>query len=507
MTRLAQGPPLPVRLSKHDRLQLEVKSELLCAAPGVTEAEWVLDLWFVLPQATGISPDGYTPDEFYEDVRAYVRLKTPEVGLDELCRADGRGSPLAVLSLLRHRAHEGRLTRAEHGLLYQEAKLLCAMLKTQLRQHDLTIAELDSEPLLTALGTLAEQLGELLSTWRDVREDLRERVDRRGREVLDFTDESISIQIELAALESVGRLPKDQHADARAAALVSLAEGESGYRRRKGWRTVVQEDPGGDFVDQARLLKKYVSSVLHLHLTPVRFDGMARQGALGVAAGLAMGWAVFAQLVMLFAWDLQPQKGVGIGFVTSFSVLAILAYVLKDRIKATTSAALSKRLTGILNDRRHDITLPEAEAPSGRVSERMCFESSSDLPEDVQALRTASSRNLLLLRAEQDVLRYTRQVELKVRQATELFPRLDGLSDILRINVWRWIRTYARARKEIPFVDDDGKVAVAKLDNLYYVDVIVRFQRTAPEPATRLSQLKLALNRRGIVSVEEVSVV
>ena len=504
MTPLLHSPPLPVRLTKHDRLQLEVKTELLSPGPSVRKAAWVMDMWFVLPQATGIAPGGYSSDDFYEDVRAYVRLKTPDVDLEQLCRVDGLSSPLAVLQTLRHRSHGGNLTAGERSLLRQETKLLCGMLKTQLRDFDMSSTGCGPDELVDEAGRLAGLLGGLVTSWRGLRSDLRERVAWRGKEVLDFSDESISVQVELAALDLLIRLPKARREEPGPLALKALAEAESAYREDKGWRTVVHESEDGEFIDQARLLKKYVSSVLHLHLRPVRFDGVARQGALGLAAGLAMGWAVFAQLVMLFAWDLQPQKGVSLGFVTSFSVLAILAYVLKDRIKAATGAALSKRLSALLSDRRHEIVLPEASKPSGRLSERMCFESSDDLPPDVAALRTASSRNLLLLRATQDVLRYTRQIDLQARHATAMFPRLDGLSDILRINVWRWIRTYATARKQVPFIDPDGKLGVRKLDNLYFVDVIVRFERLEPEPATRLSQFTLALNRRGIVSVHEV---
>ena len=102
------------------------------------------------------------------------------------------------------------------------------------------------------------------------------------------------------------------------------------------------------------------------------------------------------------------------------------------------------------------------------------------------------------------MLRYTRQIELRPRATATAFPRVDGLSDILRLNVWRWIRTYARTRKEIPYVDHKGGVQLRKLDNLYFVDVIVRFQRLEPKPATHLAHLRLALNRRGLVEVEEV---
>ena len=104
MTTAPSPTPLPFRLTRHDRNQLEIKSELLIPSATQEHAAWETDLWFVLPQATGIAPGGYGADHFYEDLRAYVRLKTPVVPLHELVRIDGEGSPLAVLALIADRS-------------------------------------------------------------------------------------------------------------------------------------------------------------------------------------------------------------------------------------------------------------------------------------------------------------------------------------------------------------------------------------------------------------------
>ena len=498
----------PVRVTAHDRLQLEVKSELLCESVTQEKVTWTVDLWFALPQATGIAPGSYSSDEFYEDLRSYMRLKTPVVPLPDLVTSRGEGSPLATLAILAQRARGGALTGADRRVLIQECKLLSAILKSQLREWAREREGLGGEARLAACEELRPLLDTLVQEWRTARDVLMGRVRKaRCKDVLNYTDESLSVQVELAALEQLAGLDKPGRASPVAEALRGMAERERAYRRDKGWRTVVAEGrPAVGYVDQARLLKKYISSVLHLHLVKSRWDGLVRQGIFAVAAGLAMLWAVIAQILMFMTWDLTLQRGVSLGFLGTFAGMWVITNILKDRIKATTAATLTRKLPAFMSDRRHGLLLPDPDDQLiGHVSERMVFERTSELPPEVAALRTASARTHLLLLADQDVLRYTRQIELRPRAAARWFPRIDGLTDILRLNVWRWIRTYARARKVIPYLDDDGAVKSRKLDNLYYVDVIVRWTQRGETKRTRLSQLRLALNRRGLVAVEEVS--
>jgi len=506
VTRLPPTTPLPVRLTAHDRLQLEIKTELLSPGPSVEKASWCVDLWFALPQATGIAPGSYSSDDFYEDLRSYTRLKTPVVPLADLVRATGPGSPLSALSALASTSRGSRVTGSEARTVVQECKLLSAILKSQLRDRFMAQSGLETDSVEEEALELADLLTDLMTAWRSVREQLDSyELPERCRDVLSYTDESLSVQTETAALDQVLALPKERRDAAAASRLKGLADQERAHREDKGWRTLVGDaHEGSEYVDQARLLKKYVSSVLHLHLQPNRWDGLARAGIPAFAAGLAMLWAVGAQIGMFLAWDMQLQRGVSFGFLGVFTLLAVIAYILKDRIKAGTTRALTRRLPAVLSDRRNDLHMPDLEEPVGRISERMGFVRSSEMPPDVQALRTASTRAHLLLIADQDVLHYSRRIDMRPRLTATQFPRVDGLSDILRLNVWRWIRTYARTRKAIPFVDDDGEVQTRKLDNLYFVDVIVRFERLAPTPASQLSHLRLALNRRGLVGVEEV---
>jgi hypothetical protein len=493
----------PVRLSRHDRNQLEIKIEYLLPSIDTDLAEWQVDFWFVLPLAAGVGSGDYPPDLFYEDLRAYVRLKTPHVPLDQLCRGDGAGSPLSALNAVLFRADPTGVRRSDLDTVASEAKLLCSILKSELRDWSNSLGP-DEAERIGAGRDLAGYLQSLIADWRDVSEKLLDLpLQEVARDALKFCDESLSLQAEGAALALWEQIAEGPGARKVRKQLKAIAAKEMNHRRAQGWLTVLDdESDDARYLDQARLLKKYVASVLHLKIETSRWHGIARHGALGVAAGIAMGWAVFAQILMLLALDLQIQRGVSLGVLTAFSVGAVFAYILKDRIKATLGAVLSRHLPRVLSDRRHALRVIGADRPVGSMEEWMGFVGRKDLPVEIAALQEGSLRNRVLMSTPQEVLHYRRRMSLKPRTAARHFPRVDGITEVLRLQMGRWVRTLASTRKDVTFLDG-GQPSHRKLPNHYYADVLVRFERLTPEPQVRVGQMRLVLDRRGLVAVEE----
>ncbi len=495
-----------LRVGRHDRLQLELKLEQPTPSLDATAVDYEVDLFFWLPQATSVSASEYPPELFYEDLRVYTRLKTPDVPLDQIVRPDGAGSPLFVLETVLERADDDGPLAGDVAMVCSEPKLLCAMLKSRVRD---LFAELDPKDLDGAAPRLAAEMECLVTAWRSAKDRLLafEDLDPLARDSLNYCDEAVSIQVELAVLQMLGLMRQHERSPAGVAARLStLASDERRYRHAAGWRTVLRPDgterQDEAVLDQGRLLKKYWSSVLHLSPRRDRWDSLARHGALGVAAGLAMLWAVAVQVWMLIALGLQVQKGVSLGFIAVFSGLAVGAYVLKDRIKAWTSAWLARRLPRWFDDRRFHLHPDGGETSLAKTAERVQFVSPDAVPEAVLEARLASLRNRLLLEARQDVLHYRRRVQQNPRRGVAGFTRYDGLTDVLRLNLWRWVRGYARSRRRLELLDEDGDLLTRRVDNRYFVDLIARYRRVSPEPFEVYSHHVLVLNRHGIVRVE-----
>ena len=74
----------------------------------------------------------------------------------------------------------------------------------------------------------------------------------------------------------------------------------------------------GNFLLRVGMLKKYVSSVLFLEKRPLKNTDWFQHVALGLAAGLAMTWAVLAQFFMFFYLGLELQQTMNSTLISMF---------------------------------------------------------------------------------------------------------------------------------------------------------------------------------------------
>jgi len=494
-----------IELRKHDRLNLEIKLEH--PAPDATEerVESLVDLWFFLPPAIGITTETYGSADFYGDLRAYTRLKTPAIPLSELARVDGPRSPLATLATIREELPTGPMPRQVGQMIRGEARLLCCMLRRSSRDIHRLLAVTPSpglEPLCTQVVEHAQQL---LASWRTVCTKLRaSRLDPRTRDALQTCDEALSLEVEALA----SRILLD-HGDAigdGSEELAELATTERRLRSARGDRSGAHPSADGadtraDFWDQASLLKKYVSQALFLVARENSGQKTLEHLAKAFAAALAMAWTVALQVATVLLLGLELNSQVDVRMVVLFSLIAVGGYILKDRIKDTVGKRLASAIPRLLYDRRLDLFRKDDTLQLGQVQERVRFAGVDDAPRDVRTLRVVTARTPLVLHTDAHCLHYQRRVVTFPRQGTRTFARLVGLTDILRVNLAAWTRTLDRRRKSVAMVSDDGLVSVEEVPNRYLVDVVARISSPTDDTVV-LQAWRLVLTRRGLVRVE-----
>ena len=508
-----------IRLKQHDRLQLELKVEHRVTADTAKKVRSELDVWFYLPPASGVGLGNYATDRFYEDLRVFTRLKTPSYSLEELCTPDDVSAPLGRLYERVRALPDGTLPEKREKALRRDCRLLVMAARLALRVDlDAEFDEEDPEPVVHSSQQLAQLARTLLNLFRTLQPQLKSReLRKRTRRCLSFADEYLSVLVEFAAVESMSQLEamglddgpvRETYDDLRA-----LARHEEAYRDAKGWRSVYRTDPTDPsgraaFLDQTSLLKKYFGAVLYLDVQRDKRDEWAEHFALGLAAALAMTWAIGLQVFTFFALGLDLTQNMGMGLVFVFSMIAVVGYILKDRIKATVANALRKKLPQWLSDRRNRLFTPDGERAFGRIEERMHFVQSEEVPEAVREARLASLRTKLVTEAETDVLHYHRELIIEPEKARAEASHFEGLSDILRVNIWRWIRTFATTRKPIPLLNREGRPTIVEAPNEYVVDVLVRYRIGASsserEASTQVHRERMFLNRRGILRVVPV---
>jgi hypothetical protein len=487
-----------------------------------------VDLWLFLPHAVGVDENDYGRDDFYQDLRAYTRLATPKLSLAALTEAQNPLSPLHQLDTYAGSLGAGKPPRPLRKAIRRECRLLgCTFrvaTRTPLDALRSAMTSLDTDRSAQLATTFANQCHAILNNYRQLAQRYQDRtLGKRTRRCMGFTDEYLSLQAEegvAAAIEEVDKYlssgegkdgqPQESALTEARRELAALAKSEQAYRAVRGWRTVLaeQKDDSADagYVDQAGLLKKYIASALFLRLENSRTQAWAEHAALGFAAALAMAWAVGVQLAAFFLLGMELNQSMSAGLMVAFATIAVAAYIMKDRIKASVAGALQSRLPTWLPDRTQRIFLPDEDTPIGTISERMEFVDQEHVPPEILKTRLATARSHLVAESQPDILHYHRDVKFDARGAAKAFPRFDGVKDVLRLNVWRWLRTLASHRKRMMWLDDDGVLKERNVPHEYVVDLIVRYTHRSGRDlsGSAIGKARVWMDRRGILRVQLV---
>ncbi len=288
--------------------------------------------------------------------------------------------------------------------------------------------------------------------------------------------------------------------------LRALAEEEAAYRRRYGYLTLTEGGlaAGEYFTYRASLLKKTVQQALYLNPRQSESDRFTRNAVGAVGAALAAIWALAAQLPATLAAASGTTK-------LLVFVLPVLAYVLKDRIKAVTNESLSKWL------RRYDhVSSLEGESLAvfglgmlrARFAEAMRFVTSADVPEDIMALRLTGRTVPNAEAANEEVIEYRKVIDVSAKDDAP-FPEGYRVRDSLRLNVRHFLVRLDDPLDRVAYYDASrGTFAAAELPKVYHVKVFANIRRADKDGSDdpRIERLRVVLNKDGIVRVDRVAV-
>lgn len=490
--------PLGRRLGVHDRRHLELKLEYQ-PDPLVKRAEYRVEVFFFVPAALNVSPVTDPPEELYEGLHNYIRLKTPQMSWSELVALPS--SPLRRAAEEAARVAEG----ADPATFVHETKLFACVFRAGVRhiERRTAAAMRAREPDLDRLSRWIE---EELSAARRALGDLRalhELVERpgfpeRARFSFQLADEYASLSIEQLLRRTIVHLDRaPDRATALKGRLLSEILAEEAYRRARGYPSILDPRSNNeDYVYRLGLLKKYCSSVLFLDIRRQRARRHWQELFFAIAAGIAMA---FATVVAFWAQARYPTLGFRL------FLIFVVAYMLKDRIKDAMRALFA----GFLQRRMYDWKIEIEDSAGGTLGslrEKIDYLEEREVPADVADLRArASEPSARVAEAElrETVYRYRKEIVLDAR-------RLDrrrgggGVTDIMRFNVARLLREMDEPEEEIEWVDEKTfRIAPVKAAKVYHVDVGFRFtSRPGAPPQTTL--LRLILDRRGIKRIERL---
>jgi hypothetical protein len=507
----------------HDREQLEIRFNYAMGAnPG--QHEYRMDAYLFVPRNVGLNRGNYTRAEFYADVTPYMRLDAEAVPLEQL--ADGTRPPSPL-----HRLWEavGRFRGGGHpppsqplvvpvklyAYLFAEAiKDEVRGLRRRIQRHQPGSAE-SAEELLASVSGVLDRARTALWAYRRLRTAFWafEPICHTALvDALRNADEYMSLFLEerLALLvrstDKATQLYDGSAVATRLRLLVAaLAAEEAQHRLKYGFLRLTSTEPrdGEYFTYYTSHLKKSVHNALYLETRAIEADDVYLRNAVAAfGAALAAIWAFATRL---------PDTLAGMSASAQLAVVAgvVLAYVMKDRIKAFTNEYLTQRLRKF--DHKSWLHGPSM-AVLGldmvriRAREAMRFLKTGETP--AQVLSTRMARRTVR-RAEaygEEVIHYRKLITMEVDDERPVPPGYR-LRDIVRLNVRHFLVRLDEPLANQPYFDiRQGAFAEAALPKVYHLNLILKVSRIGPAGPVeeQLEHLKVVLDKQRIVRVERV---
>ena len=496
---MSQAPaPLQSRFEVHDRKQFEIKLEY--QPTGTEETRYLVEAYLFLPGSLNIDAETYPRADFYADIHNYVRFKTPVMAVEELLSSDA--SPLVKLEAWLRTPPE-----KDRDVVYQ-AKLLSCVLRGALRRFAVSVesrcegpgspseacATLEGE--VRAMQSGVAQVLERFRAWVRAVGDLK--LEERPRAALRLVDEYVSLLVEggfRRVVADMKALPREEPWLGLRKGLMEAVLREEAYRKEHRLRSVLS--PTGDneeYIQRLGFLKKFCMNVLFLSSKRKQKRQGFEEMLFALAAGVAM---TFATAVAFWAQARFAQASL------NFFLILVVGYMVKDRIKEGMRRMLSRVAATHIGDRTVELVDPVTGRAIGTCEERVDYGPSLKVPEAVSALRhrddflTASQGELT-----ETVIRYRKHITLDARLMPRSDRGLSGVTDILRLNVERFLRDMDEPELALEYVDlADMSVGHIRGAKRYPVDVVFRFTVVEEEPDRRQETtqfVRLVLDRNGI---------
>lgn len=500
-------PDDPVEWRVHDRTHLEFAIDY-----RLRQVQHTWEAFFFVPESFRIHEATYSKKAIYDDLQSYVRYAVPEVPFLELS-SNARGSQLrslhdALASAQEKDASEENQARAIRALRFFACLVRASGLSAVRDVEAIAAARpLDSFSLKRQVGTFVVSCRKLVESVRHILDEARGTTSGLSddiRRVVDLTDEEISLAIETLCADVAVRLEADAEVDEAlpdlAEHVASCAVAEARYRAKRKYDSVGSAGSTKREIEhfefRRHVLKRFTSSVLWLSLE-VR-EGVAKwvtYSVYAVAAALAMAFAILAGV---------RASSVSDNFFR-YAVIVVLAYAVRDRLKAFLQEAFSNLLSKRYADRLWTIRDRERRRDVGTVRERAGFVPFRQLPSPVLGLRRVTLEHALEEHARPERVIWHRKDVSLVPPGPGGTP-LDSpmLTEIFRLNLGHWLSHTDDPRRRIVFADPkDASVYSAMAPRVYNINVIYRL--AGPGQSGEWHRIRVVVSRKGIIRIEPVA--
>lgn len=498
----------------HDRHRFETKLDVDLYPKR--ENKYRVEMYFFVPKAFNITPATYSKQSFYSSTQRFIRFKTPKMRLDMVMDPNNTLSPLCRVK----QALPGLLNDTDSDVfrVVDEVKLLGCTVKGYVRDFSkflinevkgLNASSQDCHARVSSVEdyvrTFINDSRKFISSVRALRGELSNPVvPEKLRAAYSFFDEFLSLTMVEYFSELLKVIRSSPHRDSFAESDKAIAEfirAQDNYRKTMGYPSIVGDGRDNEILIYRRgVLKKFISSVLHLQIETSEWEG-TYQVMFGLAAGAAM---LFTLMVMIFAQSRWAFNSV------PFVFFAVTSYMFKDRIKDWLKVWFARNWTRWIADRQHEIKDPVLKDRIGLFKEAFSFMSERKVPAYIRSRRNIDNITSIDEEGKPEVvMKYEKEVLLYPDRMVKKDERTRDLNDIFRFNVLPFLAQaddpYTSSLHLNQTTNDVENVLCARV---YHVNVVTQYitYDADGEQQVRFERVRLVLDREGIKRLEEVPV-
>lgn len=465
-------------------------------SPDVQRVEYELEAYLFLPPTLGINRDNYSKINFYDDLDAHIRLRTPSVPLDAI--VPSASGPLSRLSASVFRLAENAGPDTVDKFVIQ-VKLFCCVVRKSLRKFVHAANEVrNPEERARRCERYANSVSSIRRAYRGLEPRIRgAAMFPQANSTFRFADEFLSLLFEEYAHRLLEGPPgaksaRSPHIENH---LLPIVREEIEYRRSRGFPSIANESGENESLLYRRsVLKRYVGSVLHLNTQTKPGGKFVQETLFGLAAGLSM---LFATAILFVYQSLYGALSMPV-----FGAL-IVSYIFKDRIKELLRIYFSQKLSGVLSDHKTRLygTLNQL---LGVCEETFDFVHESKIPQEVMSARDRDRMTEIEgTWIGETVLRYKRKIRIHPERISRLYENLEitELDDVLRFNVTDLVKRTGTPEKPVYVLAHDTHRKIVG-ERVYHLNLVIRRSGFGDSKCERF---RVVLNQRGIKRIDAVT--
>jgi hypothetical protein len=479
----------------HDKFSFEIKWTYKLGAAKKSNI-YAIDTYLFIPGSLDINKSTYKKETFYNDLKIYIRFKTPVYLLREI--SHGGKSPLNKLK----KSFKKMVSKNEvKSILNYEynIKMFCCIFKSSIRDHISHIRKngIKTENLYL-ISNYIENVKKMLLSFRELREIID--VPKIREEIFliyMFADEYLSNISETYTTNLIELIEnqKTKNFDKIKNKLLTLSLAEVKYRKDNKYKTIPQkEGTNEELLYRRSVLRKYMENKLFLDIHSVRHGKIMEQLLFGIAAGIAM---VFTTII---AFTAQSTFG---NLTLPFFIILVVSYMFKDRIKELLRFYFSGRIKKLFFDHKVKI-YDDKKKILGHCKESFAF-----LKEKYISLGVLKIRNRKHITEiengwmKEKIILYRKRVKIFAKSFQKIYPdyKIDSVNDITRFSITHFLNKMDNPQTRI-LLSTGNKLQELSGDRVYHLNMVINYNK---DNYSFLKRFRIVLNKDGIKRIEKVS--